>query len=288
MASRGYRDEPDTWPSPFEVTALPVLLRLLLITLVFCALPAGAEQRVRVGAYHFPPYIVKPESAAPEGLVPELLAALNGAQSDYRFDLVPTSVTRRYRDLIQARYDLILFESPDWGWHDIPLDKLDLQIADAEVYVARNQHGRDQRFFDRLGDKRMALYNGYHYGFAGYNADQDYLTRQFNAVLTYSHDSNLLMLLHDRVDISVVTRSYLRIFQREHPQEGRQLLVSERTDQVYHHHALLRPQGPIDGARLDGLLGQLQRSGKLGELLQRYQVTAAAEAGSERADPMPR
>ena len=267
---------------------MPVLLRLLLITVVFCAFPAGAEQRVRVGAYHFPPYIVKPESAAPEGLVPELLAALNGAQSDYRFDLVPTSVTRRYRDFTHARYDLILFESPDWGWQDIPLDKLDLQIVDAEVYVARNQHGRDQRFFDRLGDKRMALYNGYHYGFAGYNADQDYLTRQFNAVLTYSHDSNLLMLLHDRVDISVVTRSYLRIYQREHPQERQQLLVSERTDQVYHHHALLRPQGPIDAVRLESLLGQLQRSGKLGELLQRYHVTAATEAGSERADPMPR
>ena len=267
---------------------MPVLFRLLLMSLVFCAFPAGAEQRVRVGAYHFPPYIVKPESAAPDGLVPELLAALNAAQRDYRFDLVPTSVTRRYRDLTQARYDLILFESPDWGWQDIPLGKLDLQIADAEVYVARHQHGRDQRFFDSLNGKRMALYNGYHYGFAGYNADQDYLTRTFNAVLTYSHDSNLLMLLHGRVDISVVTRSYLRIYQREHPQEGAQLLVSERTDQVYHHHALLRPQGPIDVAHLEGLLGQLQRSGKLDELLQRYHLTSAAEAGSESANPMPR
>jgi ABC-type amino acid transport substrate-binding protein len=267
---------------------LPVFFRLLLISLVFWAFPAGAEQPVRVGAYHFPPYVVKPESAVPEGLVPELLAALNGAQSDYRFDLVPTSVTRRYRDLIQARYDLILFESPDWGWQDIPLGKLDLQTSDAEVYVARRQEGRDQRFFDSLGSKRMALYNGYHYGFAGYNADQDYLTRTFNAVLTYSHDSNLLMLLHGRVDISVVTRSYLRIYQRDNPQQSEQLLVSERTDQIYHHHALLRPQGPINVAQLQGLLDQLQRSGKLDALLQRYHVLAATQAGSEHADPIPR
>lgn len=263
------------------------LSRLLLMVLICCAPLAGAEQRVRVGAYHFPPYIAKPESAAPEGMVPELLAALNAAQDDYRFDLVPTSVTRRYRDFVHARYDLILFESPDWGWQDIPLDKLDLRIADAEVYVARKEEGRDQRFFDRLGGKRMALYNGYHYGFAGYNADQDYLTRQFNAVLTYSHDSNLLMLLHGRVDISVVARSYLRIYQQEHPQQGERLLASERADQIYHHHALLRPQGPIDTKRLDALLQRLRDSGRLDDLTRRYHLLSAAEAAGWRADPIP-
>ncbi|WP_177326878.1 ABC transporter substrate-binding protein [Pseudomonas sp. ML96] len=264
------------------------LLRLLPIALLFCTCVATAAQVVHVGAYHYPPYVMKPESAAPEGLVPDLLAALNAAQGEYRFELVPTSVTRRYRDFNQARYDLILFESPDWGWQDIPVDKLDLGIIDAEVYVARQQRGRDQRFFDRLGNKRMALYSGYHYAFAGFNADQDYLTHNFNAVLTYSHDSNLLMLLHDRVDISVVTRSYLRIYQRDNPEEARQLLISERADQVYHHHALLRPGGPLDSRQLAGLLQGLQRSGRLAELTQRYQLLAAGVGGLERASPMPR
>ncbi len=265
-----------------------VSFRLLLIALAFCVPAVAAEQSVRVGAYHFPPYVFKPESEAPEGLVPELLEALNAAQSAYRFELVPTSVTRRYRDLTHARYDMILFESPDWGWQDIPLDKLNLQVADAEVYVARKEEGRDQHFFDRLGDKRMALYNGYHYGFAGYNADQDYLTRNFNAVLTYSHDSNLLMLLHGRVDISVVTRSYLRLYQDEHPQESSQLLVSERADQVYYHHALLRPNGPIDAVRLQALLAQLQSSGKLGDLIRRYHLQVGRPERLEHANSMPR
>ncbi|WP_076578089.1 amino acid ABC transporter substrate-binding protein [Aquipseudomonas alcaligenes] len=247
-----------------------------------------AEQRVRVGAYHFPPYVVKPESTEPSGLLPELLAALNQSQQVYRFDLVPTSVTRRYRDLLQARYDMILFESPDWGWQGIPLQKLDLQITDAEVYVARAEEGRDQHYFDHVGDKRMALYSGYHYGFAGFNSDQEFLGRQFNAVLTYSHDSNLRMLLHGRADISVVTRSYLRLYQLEHPQESARLLVSERTDQVYHHHALLRPQGPLDASQLAGLLQGLQESGKLGDLVSRYHLRTAKDAVAETANPMPR
>ena len=261
---------------------------LLLLAFVLCMPLAHAGQRVRVGAYHFPPYVVKPESTAPGGLLPELLAALNQSQQDYRFDLVPTSVTRRYRDLQQARYDMILFESPDWGWQNIPLQKLDLQITDAEVYVARAKEGRDQHYFDRLDNKRMALYSGYHYGFAGFNADQEYLGRQFNAVLTYSHDSNLLMLLHGRADISVVTRSYLRLYQSENPQQSARLLVSERVDQVYHHHALLRPQGPLDASQLASLLQDLQHSGRLGELVSRYHLRTAGETVAEHADPMPR
>ena len=48
--------------------------------------------------------------------LPELLAALNRLQGDYWFSLVPTSATRRYRDLESGRFDLILFESPGWGW----------------------------------------------------------------------------------------------------------------------------------------------------------------------------
>jgi hypothetical protein len=74
----------------------------------------------------------------------------------------------------------------------------------------------------------MALYRGYHYGFAGFDADPDYLARTFNAVLTYSHDSNLLMLLARRVDIAVVTRSYLEIFLDRPPELVTELLVSER------------------------------------------------------------
>ncbi|HSC84488.1 MAG TPA: amino acid ABC transporter substrate-binding protein [Pseudomonas sp.] len=260
----------------------------MLLLGVYLLPTAVAEQQVRVGAYHFPPYILKPESAAPSGLLPELLNALNSVQHDYHFDLVPTSVARRYRDFTQGRYDLIMFESPDWGWQGVGLEQLDMQVADAEVYIARAMPGREQQYFDSLSGKRMALYSGYHYGFAGFNADQDYLSSNFNAVLTYSHDSNLLMLLHDRADISLVPRSYLRLYQREHPQARDSFLVSQRADQVYHHHALLRPNGPINAQTLGALFANLQRSGKLQELLQHYDLQLSTGPEQEKADPMQR
>ncbi len=249
------------------------LLKGLLIALcLLTALPVMAAQQVRVGAYHFPPYAIKPDSAEPGGLLPELLAALNDLQDDFRFRLVATSAARRYRDLASGRFDLILFESPSWGWQDTPHRALDLHIQDAEVYVAHAQPGRDQRYFDRLKGKRLALYSGYHYGFANFNADPAFLIREFGAILTYSHDSNLLMILRQRADIAVVTRSYLAIYQDHHPHQRSRLLVSQRVDQVYRHQALFRPQAPLTPEALADLLLALNRRGQLNDLLGRYHL----------------
>ena len=248
------------------------LFRVLLLGLISLAGAATAAQEVRVGAYHFPPYVLKPESKQPEGLLPDLLHALNQVQDDYRFRLVATSTMRRYRDLQSGRFDLILFESPSWGWQDTAHDALNLHIEDAEVYVARLQPGRDEGYFADFTGKRMALYNGYHYGFAGFNSDQAFLTETFNALLTYSHDSNLIMLLRGRADVAVVTRSFLQAYLKQYPEKASALLVSQRLDQVYRHQALLRPQSPISAQGLAALLQQLNHDRQLDALLERYHV----------------
>lgn len=260
-----------------EVHRLATLLRGLLLGLMLVAgCVAQAAEEVRVGAYHFPPYVTKADSERPGGLLPELLQALNQLQSDYRFTLVATSAKRRYRDLQSGRFDLILFDSPVWGWQNIPRTALDLHIEDAEVYVARQQPGRDERYFDSLAGKRLALYSGYHYGFAGFNSDQKYLTDSFNAVLTYSHDSNLVMLLRGRADVAVVTRSYLRAYQQRYPEQSSALLVSQRVDQVYQHQALFRPESALQPQALAELLQQLNHDKQLDKLLARYHLYDAS------------
>lgn len=240
---------------------------------LLAAQPLFAAQLIKVGAYHFPPYVSKPEAEQAQGLLPDLLATLNAQQSDYQFVLVPTSVTRRFRDFQSARYDLIMFESPTWGWQNTPHETFDLQVQDAEVYVAKAAAGRGQEYFSQFSGKRLALYNGYHYGFAQFNADPEYLAKQFNAVLTYSHDSNLLMVLRERADLTVVTRSYLHRYLLRYPEQRTQMLVSDRVDQVYRHQALLRPNAPISVEGLRGLLRQLRDGGQLSALYRQYDLT---------------
>lgn len=246
---------------------------LVLVLFLLFTRQALAHQVVHVGGYNFPPYLTQAESEHPEGLLIDLLAVLNKQQQEYRFVLVPTSVTRRYQDLSSGRFDMIFFESPEWGWQDTAHVPLDLHIADSEVYVAKAAPGRDQGYFDTFGGKRLALYSGYHYGFAEFNADRDYLRQHYQAEFSYSHDSNLQKVLHGRADIAAVTHSFLDIFFEQNSGSAEQLLVSVKKDQVYHHQALLRPGTPLSAQKLQSLLQQLSQKGHLKTLLQRYHLS---------------
>jgi len=246
---------------------------------MLCALTCWADMafatdavEIRIGAAHFPPYTVRPEQGADTGLLPQLAEALNKAQGRFHFVLVPTSIPRRFRDFEQGRVDMAIFENPDWGWQNIEHVSVDMGLEDAEIFVAHRTAGRDQHYFDDLKGKRLALFSGYHYAFAGFNPDPRYLATTFNATLTYSHDSNLLMVQRDRADIALVTRSYLSDYLVRNPDSVGQLLASERIDQLYHHYALLRPQARISGDEFAALLDQLRANGELLRIFKPYQI----------------
>lgn len=248
---------------------------LLMSVCALWALQAGAAQLVRVGAAHFPPYTVRPEKGEDTGLLPKLVEALNAEQSDFQFVLVPTSIPRRFRDFEQGRIDMAIFENPDWGWKAIPHVDVDMGLEDAEIFVAKRADGRTQAYFDDLKGKRLALFSGYHYEFANFNADPKFLMERFNATLTYSHDSNLLMVLRDRTDIALVTRSYLSDYMARNRSEAGQLLVSDRIDQVYRHFALLSPNAAITGDHLSALLQGLRENGQMFKIFQPFRIAVS-------------
>lgn len=248
-------------------------LRTLLLALAtLWVLPVTAAQLVRVGAAHFPPYTIRPEQGADTGLLPQLVEALNRLQSDYQFVLVPTSIPRRFRDFEQGRIDMAIFENPDWGWRNIEHSSVDMGLEDAEIFVAHQQPDRDQDYFKDLHGKRLALFSGYHYEFANFNADPKFLADSFNATLTYSHDSNLLMVMRGRADIALVTRSYLSDFLVHNPGTAEQLLISERIDQIYHHYALIRPKASISSEDFARLLQRLRDNGDLLKIFEPYRI----------------
>jgi ABC-type amino acid transport substrate-binding protein len=251
--------------------------RLLLTALVASwMLPSQAAQLVRIGAAHFPPYTVRPESGADTGLLPQLVEALNALQSDYQFVLVPTSIPRRFGDFKQGRIDMAIFENPAWGWKDIPHTDVDMGLEDAEIFVAQRQLAgravRQQDYFADLTGKRLALFSGYHYEFANFNAEPQYLAKNYNATLTYSHDSNLLMVLRGRADIALVTRSYLNDYFLRNLNVANELLVSDRIDQIYHHYAILRLAAPISGDAFGKLLQGLRDNGQMLKIFDPYKI----------------
>jgi ABC-type amino acid transport substrate-binding protein len=247
-------------------------------------LPTQAAQLVRIGAAHFPPYTVRPESGADTGLLPQLVEALNALQNDYQFVLVPTSIPRRFGDFKQGRIDMAIFENPAWGWKDIPHIDVDMGLEDAEIFVAQRQPEgravRQQDYFADLTGKRLALFSGYHYEFASFNAEPQYLAKNHNATLTYSHDSNLLMVLRGRADIALVTRSYLNDYFLRNLNVANELLVSDRIDQIYHHYAILRPAAPISGEAFGKLLQGLRDNGQMLKIFDPYKIAVVPVSGN--------
>lgn len=245
---------------------------LQLVVLLLSAQCVLAQTTVNVGAYNFPPFIIHAESDNPEGLLLELLDLLNEQQADFRFVLVPTSLARRHQDLDSGRFDLMLFESEQWGWKGRTYQSFDMAIEDAGLYVAKAQPGRDQHYFDSFTDKRMALYSGFRYGFSGFNADRDTLRQNYQAEFTYSHESNLLKVLAGRSDITVVSQPFLDSFIAENPASAEQFLVSEKKDQVFQFQVLMRSGSPVSAEQISKLYNQLRENGKLAALLLKYHM----------------
>lgn len=242
-----------------------------------------AADVVKVGGAHFPPYVIKSNLHDSSGLLPQLLEALNREQSEYHFTMLPTAIVRRFSDLQRGRIDIAIFENPQWGWQDIDAEAVDMRLEDAELFVARNEALRDQSYFEQLEGKRLALYRGYHYGFAQFNSDPEFLTSTFNANLGHSHDSNLLMVIRGRADVALVTRSNLYDFLERNRDYARQLLISERVDQIYRHHAMIRAGAPITPERFAALLEQLREKGELQRIFSPYRIAVTQDVTDSSA-----
>jgi len=255
---------------------------VLLLTALLGSNALAAED-VLIAAVHFPPYVVKPEKDPNQGLLGELVSALNRVQDRHRFRLRATSLPRRFDDFRKGRIHIAIFENPDWDWQGIAGARIDLGLEDAEVLVARAEAGRDQRYFERLTGKRMALFNGYHYGFAGFNNDPKWLEQNYNAVLTYSHESNLKLVLRGRADVAPITRSWLGARLREQPRLREELLISEWEDQRYRHYAILHPQAPISAEDFRQLLEQLRERGELERIFAPYGIDVRSHAAGSSA-----
>lgn len=242
-------------------SALPLLSALPFLA----SQPAAAQPTptvVRVGAYEFPPYVDETGG----GVTRDLLDLFNAAQDEFRFDLVRTAPQRRYEDLEQGRFDMIAFECLNWGWQDRPVDATRPFLHDAEVFVAKAAPGIDQHYFDDLTGKSILGRLGYHYAFAGFEADPRLLEQRHRTRVTVTHEGNVRSVVAGRADLAIVTRSFLTRFLQREPELARQVLVSKRTDQIYEHTILTRRGRAVTAGWLDALLNRLEADGRLDAL----------------------
>lgn len=228
---------------------------------------------VTVGMYPFAPFVEQSSSGELSGMTLDLVDALNLLQKKYYFETILIPPNRRYQSYKRGDFDIIFYENKAWGWQHYNLDVSKVYQKGGEVYVALKKSGRDQEYFSQFNDKKMMGILGFHYGFADFNSDQNFLRNKFNMSLLKDNDQNLTKLLKQRGDIVVVTKAYLQRYLKNHPGVQKRLLISNKLDQEYNHTVLIRPNGKITQEEINELLDGLMESGDMQRVFENYGIS---------------
>lgn len=234
--------------------------------------PLLAAERVSVGGYIFPPFVEKDEKGNISGMTIDLIDSLNKIQDEYHFNFVLTSARRRYIAFKQNEFDVLFFENILWGWQNTNIEATKVFLQGGEVFIALKDTTKNKNYFNQLNNKSIAAMLGYHYNFAGYNSDPDFLRSNFNIHLSTDEKLNIQLVLLGKMDIAIVTQSYLDRFFLENPSAKQSLLISENMDQKYNHTILIKKNSLLDVTKMNGLLDTLNKSGEYSKLLKRYRI----------------
>ncbi|MCG9963940.1 substrate-binding periplasmic protein [Shewanella cutis] len=267
----------------------------VLLNLLFCLVlnlfsvatadtlsPVQAKSVIRVGGYQFAPYVNLQTDGRYTGLTLDLINALNQIQQEISFEFVSTSIEHRYKAYAAGRFEMIMFESPLWGWQNLDTGFIPLHIHDGEVFIALKEKIKDSQFFTHLKQRTLALVKGYHYRFADFETDPTILEKNFNVIFVNSNKASIETVLRERAEIAPVTLSYINFYLASNPQDQLRLHISDQWDQHYYHGVLLNPHSRLNTKKLNFWLQQLQQNGKLTELVRQYGLELATQNPSEK------
>lgn len=223
--------------------------------LFFCAMGARAEPiEILVGGYPFEPFV-----EGNLGVTPGFIALLNSHQNRYRFKFVPIPAQRRYELLETGKIDAIFFEMRQWGWQNkkAVADVTRPIISGRELFVTLRTRKDAAFLLKEPTEQKMALTLGYHYAFADYNSDQDFLKGQFDTLFAPKQRTAIKYLVSGSADVAMASEIFLHAEYLRDSDLEQQLLLSSNEDQFYELPHLVRQGADITVEALHEILDSL-------------------------------
>lgn len=244
----------------------------VLILFFFLTSFASAKVVVKVRGYNFAPFVNISPDGEVSGATISILNELNKIQSKFDFKFYKTSAKRRYNHFDSKEIDLIFFEDKSWGWDKYEVEQSKRFASGGEVFIAKKGPNRDQRYFHNLKTKKIIGVLGFHYSFAGYEANENILKRRYSMLLTSSPRSIVDLIIKGRGDIGIITESLLRGQLKEIPSLKSKIIISKKYDQKYKHRVLIGLNSPIRKSELNAYMDRLKKSGVLKTILDNHGI----------------
>ncbi|MEE1674260.1 hypothetical protein SNR37_003697 [Agarivorans aestuarii] len=240
--------------------------------LFFWPFLSNAKQliEIKVGGYDYPPYVIHDVSTNRySGVTLDILRALNHLQDKYSFRFVSTSRHHRHAAFSRQRFELILFENLQWAWQPLNVQQSLPLVLDRNLLLTHQAHDYQQHgLFKPEHNYSVVLFDELH--------QREHLSDEGFAVKTCSHVMHCIKLvLKRRVDFAMVNESYYLPLTRQRPSLLTSLKSVDNFSPVYSLHALLSNDSALSIEQLNVYFEQLSLSGKLQEIMSKYQLALA-------------
>lgn len=245
-----------------------------IVTLLSTFNATAEREQIYVGGYLFSPYVNTENEGRYYGLTLDLITKLNRIQPDYEFKFVETSIEQRYKAFELRRFDMMMFENISWGWEGKNVEFAPIKVIDGEKFITLAAPNKTQVYFNSFDDKQLILVKGYHYNFANWESDPNYLAQHFNVQFVNSNKASIEGILKQRGDIAPITWSYLKDYLKRTPEHSDQFLISDHWDQEYKHGVLLRKDSHLSLSTLTALIKKLETTGEWETLLNHYGLSS--------------
>ncbi len=237
---------------------LTQLVCMLIVNMFVASFPAMASEIVRVGVTHFPPFYDVHENGEVHGLGIDVINALNTIQSDYLFQPVPASPLRRHAMFHEGRFDMSFFDHVVWGWDREKVESTPVYLTGGEVFITLKDPSKNQSYFTDIEKRSIAAIRGYHYRFTNFETDPKALHKRFNITLTNSPDHIIKLVEEKRVDIGIVTETYLLKYFQKHFTARAKFLTSNSYDQRYNFTTIVRKGFTPSAQKMNDLMKQVR------------------------------
>lgn len=243
----------------------------ILPLMVLGILPVKANEpvQVKVGAYEYSDIFFY-DNDQPNGVVPKLIKLLNDFQENYEFRLAETSSRRRYEGLMNGDFDLVLFDSPKWEWHELDVQFSDTLLVESDLYVALASGEDPEALFSDVLSYPILCVLGFHYSFADFNADPAFLEANYDVLLRYNEEDVFDGLLAGEAPVGVISAGFLTTKLNQQPELSEKLVFAVMPHARYDLVSVLSSNSAITLEQFNQLIAKVKDSGVADHLWQHH------------------